>query len=113
MEINPSIKNFLWLIGQNFFTMEKIVVVASSLLALWQQLGLFDMAILLLWGCRVAFNIAKRVIRAYAGFAQLGGIWLPLPHLLMYRWLFKFFYGAWLAGSIVSGIAMLYRLLFI
>ena len=52
-------------------------------------------------------NIAKRVIDSLtAGMAQLGGIWLPIPHLLMVP--FVYFDGLWrtgLAGSIVSGLA--------
>lgn len=63
-------------------------------------------------------NIAKRVVSSLTpGIAQLGGIWLPLPHLLMLP--FVYFDPLWrsgLAGSIVSGIcyvitaATLYRL---
>lgn len=52
-------------------------------------------------------NISKRVVDSVTpGFAQLGGIWLPLPHLLMMP--FTYFDSLWrtgLAGSIVSGIA--------
>lgn len=52
-------------------------------------------------------NIAKRVVSGLtAGFAQLGGIWLPIPHLFMVP--FVYFDPLWrtgLAGSIVSGAA--------
>jgi hypothetical protein len=52
-------------------------------------------------------NIAKRVMHSLTpGFAQLGGIWLPLPHLFMVP--FVYFDKLWrtgLAGSIVSGIS--------
>lgn len=52
-------------------------------------------------------NISKRVVSGLtAGFAQLGGIWLPLPHLLMLP--FVYFDPLWrtgLAGTIVSGIS--------
>jgi hypothetical protein len=48
-------------------------------------------------------NIAKRVVHSITpGMAQLGGIWLPLPHLMMVP--FVFFDSFWrtgLAGSIV------------
>ncbi|MFA6005282.1 MAG: glycosyltransferase family 39 protein [Patescibacteria group bacterium] len=52
-------------------------------------------------------NIAKRVIHSITpGFAQLGGIWLPLPHLLMVPFvMIEPLYRTGLAGSIVSGIA--------
>lgn len=52
-------------------------------------------------------NIAKRVLASpTSGFSQLGGIWLPLPHLLMVP--LVYFDPLWrsgLAGSVVSGIA--------
>jgi hypothetical protein len=51
-------------------------------------------------------NIAKRVVSGLTpGLAQLGGIWLPLPHLLMAP--FVFFDPLWrtgLGGSLISGI---------
>lgn len=52
-------------------------------------------------------NIAKRVIDSLTpGLAQLGGIWLPLPHLLMIPFVkFDFLWRSGLAGSIVSGTA--------
>ncbi len=63
-------------------------------------------------------NIAKRVVDSITpGFAQLGGIWLPLPHLLMVPFVyFDFMWRSGLAGSVVSGTAFviatiyLYRL---
>jgi hypothetical protein len=66
-------------------------------------------------------NISKRVIHSLTpGFAQLGGIWLPLPHLLMLP--LVYFDSLWrtgLAGSIISGLAFvvssvyLYKLAFL
>lgn len=54
-------------------------------------------------------NIAKRVVDSLTpGFAQLGGIWLPLPHLLMAP--LVYFDKLWrtgLAGSIISGLAFI------
>lgn len=52
-------------------------------------------------------NISKRVVTSITpGLAQLGGIWLPLPHLLMMPlvWNDVLWYTG-IAGSIVSGIA--------
>lgn len=50
-------------------------------------------------------NIAKRVIHSLTpGLAQLGGIWLPLPHMLMLPFVaFEPLYRTGLAGSIVGG----------
>jgi hypothetical protein len=54
-------------------------------------------------------NIAKRVVDSLTpGFAQLGGIWLPLPHLLMVPLVhINFLWRSGLAGSIVSGLAFI------
>lgn len=50
-------------------------------------------------------NIAKRVIHSLTpGAAQLGGIWLPLPHILMVPFVsFDPLWRTGLAGSIISG----------
>lgn len=50
-------------------------------------------------------NIAKRVIHSLTpGIAQLGGIWLPLPHIMMVPFVsIDFLWRTGLAGSIVSG----------
>ena len=60
-------------------------------------------------------NIAKRVVHSITpGFSQLGGIWLPLPHLLMIP--FVYFDSLWrtgLAGSILSGISFVISAVFI
>lgn len=60
-------------------------------------------------------NIAKKVVSSLTpGFAQLGGIWLPLPHIFMLP--FVVFDPLWrtgLAGSIVSGVAFIISGIFI
>jgi len=60
-------------------------------------------------------NIAKRVVHSLTpGMAQLGGIWLPMPHILMLP--FIYFDQLWrsgLAGSIVSGISFVVSSVFI
>jgi hypothetical protein len=52
-------------------------------------------------------NIAKRVISGLTpGLAQLGGIWLPLPHLLMVPLVWNdYLWRSGLAGSVISGIS--------
>jgi hypothetical protein len=51
-------------------------------------------------------NIAKRVVDSITpGLAQLGGIWLPLPHLMLVPFMpVDYLYRSGLAGSIVSGV---------
>ncbi len=60
-------------------------------------------------------NIAKRVVDSLTpGFAQLGGIWLPLPHLLMIPFVkWDFLWRTGLAGSIVSGLAYIISSVFL
>jgi len=60
-------------------------------------------------------NIAKRVVDSITpGFAQLGGIWLPLPHLLMVPLVkIDFLWRTGLAGSIISGLAFVVSSVFI
>lgn len=60
-------------------------------------------------------NIPKRVIDSITpGMAQLGGIWLPLPHLLMLPFVkIEILYRTGLAGSIVSGIAFVISCVYI
>src|SRR5476651_1295733 len=54
-------------------------------------------------------NISKRLVDSITpGFAQLGGIWLPLPHLLMVPFVkVEILYRTGLAGSIVGGTAFI------
>lgn len=51
-------------------------------------------------------NISKRVIHALTpGASQLGGIWLPLPHVMMIPFIWSdYLWRTGMAGSIVSGI---------
>lgn len=60
-------------------------------------------------------NISKRVVDSITpGFAQLGGVWLPLPHLLMLPLVhFDFLWRSGLAGSIVSGICFIISCVFL
>lgn len=60
-------------------------------------------------------NIAKRVVDSITpGFAQLGGIWLPIPHLLMVPFVkIDFLWRSGLAGAIVSGTAFVFSALYL
>lgn len=60
-------------------------------------------------------NIAKRVVSSLTpGIAQLGGIWLPLPHIFMVPFVYSdFLWRSGLAGSIISGLAFIVASLFI
>ncbi|KKU81819.1 MAG: Glycosyl transferase family 2 [Parcubacteria group bacterium GW2011_GWA1_47_8] len=116
-------KYFAWL--PRFFklvTPERWVIVIAVTLAVLSTAYSFTHGYIIAYGdAESHLNIAKRVIDSLTpGFAQLGGIWLPLPHLFLvplvyFDWLWK----TGLAGSVVSGIAFvvsavfLYRLTFV
>ena len=61
------------------------VAAAGVVLAFFALLVCYSKDYLLLYGDAVAhLAIARRIVDArYPGIAQLGGVWLPLPHLLM------------------------------
>lgn len=60
-------------------------------------------------------NIAKRVIDSLTpGMAQLGGIWLPLPHILMIPFIINdSLWRSGVGGAIVSGICYVISTIFI
>ena len=94
-------------IGGVFFTTRSVFFIAILL-------GVGATIISYLYGSITAYgdaeshlNIAKRVVDSITpGFAQLGGIWLPLPHIFLMPFVyFDFLWRTGLAGSIVSGTA--------
>ncbi len=100
---------------------ERIIAAFATLLAIASSVYSLMHGYTIAYGdAESHLNIAKRVIDSVTpGFAQLGGIWLPLPHIL----LIPFVWNDWLwrtgvAASIVSGIAyvvssvFLYKLAF-
>lgn len=60
-------------------------------------------------------NIAKRVVHSITpGMAQLGGIWLPLPHIMMVPFvLIDSWWRTGLAGAIVSGMSFIISSIFL
>lgn len=95
------------------------VVMAAILLGMMALIVCFSRGYVLLYGDAVAhLGIARRIFDSRnPGLAQLGGVWLPLPHLLMLPFVQKMTWwqsglaGAWpsLACYIV-GVAGFYRL---
>jgi len=88
--------------------LEKVVICLSVLFSL-VAIGFFlSQDTLIAYGDSEShLNISKRVIHGLTpGFAQLGGIWLPLPHLLMLPFIWNdFLWRTGLAGAIVSSIS--------
>ena len=95
------------------------VALASILLALIALLVCFSRGYLLLYGDAVAhLGIARRILDSHnPGLVQLGGVWLPLPHLLMLpfvqemAWWQNGLAGAWPSLlSYIAGTVGFYRL---
>ncbi|HXS15382.1 MAG TPA: glycosyltransferase family 39 protein [Candidatus Saccharimonadales bacterium] len=85
-----------------------LLVLLTSILSIVATLYCYFHGTILNYGdAESHINIAKRVVSSLTpGLAQLGGIWLPLPHLLMIP--FVYFDPLWrtgLAGSIIGGIS--------
>src|SRR4051812_47166267 len=59
-----------------------VLSIIASVLATWYS---YAHGIIVAYGdAESHLNIAKRVVDSLTpGFAQLGGIWLPLPHILL------------------------------
>ncbi len=121
MKVNVSYKNH-----QPFFTKvsfwannlqwEKVVFLFSLVVSVLATLYSYIHGYVIVYGdAESHLNIAKRVVDSLTpGMAQLGGIWLPLPHLLMVPFVaFDPLWRTGLAGSIVSGVAFVTSCVFL
>lgn len=91
----------------NAWSWYRIVLLSSIVISISATIYSFMHDYIISYGdAESHLDIAKRVVSGLTpGFAQLGGIWLPLPHLLLAP--LVYFDPLWrtgLAGSIVSGI---------
>lgn len=99
-----------------WFTSQKAVFVLSVLFSIFATWYAYINRVIVAYGdAESHLNIAKRVVDSITpGFAQLGGIWLPLPHILLLPFVkFDTLWRTGLAGSIVSGIAFVVSAIFI
>ena len=95
---------------------EMWVLLISTSLAVGATYYAFASDVIITYGdAESHLNISKRVVDSLTpGFAQLGGIWLPLPHLLMAPLVyFDFFWRTGLAGSIISGVSFVISAVYI
>lgn len=86
---------------------QKILLILSVVLSLTSIIFCYFNDYVIAYGdAESHLNIAKRVISCLTpGLAQLGGIWLPLPHLLMVPLIaFDSLWRTGLAGSLVSAV---------
>ena len=96
---------------------EEVFLLCISLaLAICSTLFFFFQGDILAYGdAESHINIAKRVVDSLTpGLAQLGGIWLPLPHVLMLPFVFiDVLWRTGFAGSIVGGICYITAAIYI
>lgn len=98
------------------YSVETWIIWISTILAILATMYSFANGWIIAYGdAESHLNIAKRVVGSITpGLAQLGGIWLPLPHLLLAPFVyFDFLWRTGLAGSIVSGVSFVVSALFL
>lgn len=108
-----TISNFLAYIFSKDLFLQITLSSIISIISIWY---FYSQKVILAYGdAESHLNISKRVIDSLTpGLAQLGGIWLPLPHLLMIPLVyFTFLWQTGLAGSIISSIAFVISSVFI
>lgn len=84
---------------------EKSIMIFSLILGIASTIYYYSHGLILAYGdAESHINIAKRVVSGITpGFGQLGGNWLPLPHILMMPFVLSdFLWRTGLGGSIVS-----------
>lgn len=111
---NEIIERFKKILGH--LSPEQWVVFISVLISITSTLYYFSQGYIIAYGdAESHLNIAKRVVDSVTpGFAQLGGIWLPLPHILLIPFVyFDYLWKTGLAGSIVSGTAFVFTALYL
>lgn len=110
-------KHFEWIFRPfTRITLEWWVLILAAVLGICATAYSFYHGYIIAYGdAESHLNIAKRVVDSLTpGFAQLGGIWLPLPHIFLIPFVyFDFFWRTGLAGSIVSGVAFIISSLYI
>ncbi len=97
-------------------SVEHWIVIGSALLAVAATIYSYLNGHIIAYGdAESHLNISKRVIHSLTpGLAQLGGIWLPLPHIMLVPFVASdFLWRTGLAGSIVSGVAFVISTLYI
>lgn len=85
--------------------------ILSTVIVLFAVLWSYQNNVILSYGdAEARINIAKRVFHSLTpGLSQLGGVWLPLPQILMLPFVWHdFLWRTGLAGSIVSAISFIW-----
>ncbi len=96
--------------------MTKTIALVSTFLSAFFIAFYFGKGYTLAYGdAESHLNIAKRVVDSITpGLAQLGGVWLPLPHLMMIPFIFpNILWRTGIGGAIVSGICFVVSCIFL
>jgi hypothetical protein len=119
MQINIKIPSSLFSRLGSFFARQKvetIIAICAVIAATLATAYYYSIDAIIAYGDSEShLNIAKRIVHSITpGMAQAGGIWLPIPHLLMVPLVaIEPLYRTGLAGSIVSGIAYVLSCVFL
>lgn len=95
---------------------EALLAIVTSVLAIVTTLLALRADVIVTYGdAESHLNIAKRVVSSITpGASQLGGIWLPIPHIMMLPFIWSdTLWRTGLAGSIVSGFCYVISTIFI
>lgn len=98
------------------FIKPKTVIILSIFISITSILYFYFRNQIVIYGdAESHLNIAKRIVDSITpGMGQLGGVWLPLPHVLMIPFVYSdFLWRSGLGGSIVSGGAFVISCIFI
>jgi hypothetical protein len=93
-----------------------VVFIASSFVSVISTIYFYQKGLILAYGdAESHINIAKRVVSGMTpGFAQLGGVWLPLHHIMMIPFVWNdMLWRTGLAGSFVSMICFIVSSIYI
>ncbi len=96
--------------------MEDIIIIFSMLLSLISAIYIAKLNLILQYGdAESHINISKRVISGLTpGFGQLGGVWLPLQHIIMIPFVWNdYMWRTGIGGSIVSMTCFIIASIFI
>ncbi len=93
-----------------------IVIIISGIFGILSFFHYYSTSEHLMYGdARSHLNIARRVVDStHPGFAQLGGVWLPLLHVLMLPTIInEFMWHSGISGSIVNFISLILATFFL
>lgn len=117
MEFSFSLKYFNSLKSKvAHISLERVVLVLAIVLSCIGIAYAYSNDVIVAYGdAESHLNIAKRVPHSLTpGMAQLGGIWLPLPHLMMIPFIyFDFLWRTGLGGAFVSGFSYVISCLYL